>query len=255
MPGNPEIYNQFKNVRFKPFFDLVDLISGKNLQDCIDIGCGTGEQTAILSEKFEDATFLGIDSSEEMLSESKKFVNEKLHFKLATIESFSESESKWDLVFSNAALQWSDNHYGLFPKLISKINREGQFAVQMPFQKENILNRILLEIVSEKPFMEMLKGFRQDSPLLQVDEYVKIMFDGGLKDLNIFLKVYPIIANSELDLYNFISGSALIPYMERLDTNEQELLKSEFIKRIKKCFGIFPAIYSFKRILLYGAKT
>jgi len=254
MPWNPEVYNQFKNIRFKPFFDLMDLISGKNLQTCVDIGCGTGEQTSILAQKFEHATFLGIDSSEEMLSESKRFASAKLNFELTTIEAFGESGSKWDLIFSNAALQWSGNHRRLFPTLISKLNEDGQFAVQMPFQKENVLNRILLEMVNEKPFVDMLKGFRQDSPLLQLDEYAKIMFDGGLKDLDIFLKLYPIIANNELDLYNFISGSALIPYMERLDPNEQELLKSAFIKRIKKYFGTFPAIYSFKRILLHGVK-
>ena len=254
MPWNPEIYNQFKNIRFKPFFDLMDLISGEDLQTCVDIGCGTGEQTALLAEKFENTTFLGIDSSEEMLSASKKFANEKLHFELATIEAFSNSESTWDLIFSNAALQWSENHYKLFPKLISKINKGGQIAIQMPFQKENILNRILVEMVNEKPFVDMLKGFRQDSPLLQIDDYAKIMFDGGLKNLNIFLKVYPIIAKNELDLYSFISGSALIPYMDRLKQNDQELFKSEFIKRIQNYFGTFPAIYPFKRILLYGAK-
>jgi len=52
----------------------------------------------------------------------------------------------------------------------------------------------------------------------------------------------------------FISGSALIPYMERFGPKEQELFKAEFIKRIKKQFENFPAIYSFKRILLYGIK-
>lgn len=254
MPWDPQVYNQFKSIRFKPFFDLMDLISGENLQSCVDIGCGTGEQTAILSEKFSNTTFLGIDSSEEMLSESKKFAKENLHYKLSTIETFAESESKWDLIFSNAALQWSEDHYGLFPKLIAKLNKDGQFAVQMPFQKENILNQILLQIVDETPFVDMLKGFRRDSPLLQVDEYAKIMFDAGLTDLNIFLKVYPIIGKDELELYSFISGSALVPYMERLDTNEQELFRSEFIKRIKNHFRTFPAIYSFKRILLYGVK-
>jgi trans-aconitate 2-methyltransferase len=142
----------------------------------------------------------------------------------------------------------------LFPKLISRLNADGQFAVQMPFQTENILNTILLELIGEKAFADALGDFRRDSPVLKIDDYAQLMFEGGLKDLNIFLKVYPIIAKSEMELYNFISGSALIPYMERLDTKGQELLKSEFIKRIKKRFGKFPAIYSFKRILMYGIK-
>ena len=254
MPWDPEIYNQFKNIRYQPFFDLMNLISDKDINTCVDIGCGTGEQTSLLSKRFENSSFLGIDSSEEMLSGSKKFVTEKLNFKLLTIEEFVESESRWDLIFSNAALQWSNDHHELFTKLISKLNNNGQFAVQMPFQKENTLNKILLDIVSERKFFDLLQGFRLDSPVLEIDDYAKTMFEAGLKDLNIFVKVYPIIAKSELELYNFISGSALIPYMEKLDPTGQVLLKSEFIKRIKKQFGTFPAFYSFKRILLYGVK-
>jgi trans-aconitate 2-methyltransferase len=254
MPWDPQIYNLFRNIRYQPFFDLMGLISNENLYNCVDIGCGTGEQTSLLSKRFENSFFLGIDSSEEMLSESKKFATEKLEFKLSSVEEFVKSEPKWDLIFSNAALQWSNNHHELFTNLISKLNHNGQFAVQMPFQKENTLNKILLDMVSERKLVDLLGGFRLDSPVLELDDYTKMMFETGLKDLNIFLKVYPIIAKSEMELYNFISGSALIPYMERLDPTGQDLLKSEFIKRIKKQFGTFPAIYSFKRILLYGVK-
>ncbi len=254
MPWDPQVYNQFKYIRYQPFFDLMDLIADKNLHNCVDVGCGTGEQTSLLSRRFENSFFVGIDSSEEMLSESKKFVTERLNFKLSTIEEFAGSDSKWDLVFSNAALQWSNDHNDLFTKLISKLNPDGQLAVQMPFQKENILNKILLEMVSEKSFADLLGGFRRDSPLMRIDDYAKLMFECGLNNLNIFLKVYPIIAKSEVELYNFISGSALVPYMERLALKEQDFFKSEFIKRIRNQFGTFPAIYAFKRILLYGVK-
>jgi len=254
MPWNPEIYNQFKNIRYQPFFDLMNLISDKYLHKGIDIGCGTGEQTSLLAKKFEHSSFTGIDASDEMLAESGKFVHDRLNFKLSTTEAFTESGYQWDLIFSNAALQWSDHHRELFPKLIAKLNNNGQFAVQMPYQKENVLNKILLAIVSEKPFADLLKGFRRESPLLEIDDYAAIMFDNGLKDLVIFLKVYPIVAADEMELYNFISGSALIPYMEKLEPHYQDLLKSEFLTRIKKQFKTFPALYAFKRLLLYGVK-
>ena len=254
MPWNPEIYNTFKNVRYQPFYDLAALITDKNLTNCVDVGCGTGEQTAILAEKFKQANFFGIDSSEEMLEKSKELEHENLHFEQVTIEDFANSDSKYDLIFSNAALQWSDNHVELFPKLISKLNDNGQFAVQMPCQKENILNVILSELVQEQPYSDFLSGYHRESPLLNIDEYAKIMFDEGLKDLNISLRVYPIYADDETDLYNFISGSALIPYMERFTVHEQELFVKEFMRRIKNYFEPFPTIYSFKRLLFYGRK-
>jgi trans-aconitate 2-methyltransferase len=65
----------------------------------IDLGCGTGEQTAILAEKFPEAVFIGIDSSAEMLEQSKSLENARLHFRQATIEEILESDEKWDLIF------------------------------------------------------------------------------------------------------------------------------------------------------------
>lgn len=255
MLWNPEIYNQFKNIRYKPFFDLSDLIKDEKSMKAIDLGCGTGEQTAILAEKFPEAVFIGIDSSTEMLEQSKSLENERLHFRQATTEEILESDENWDLIFSNAALQWSDNHHELFPKLISKLNCNGQLAIQMPYQPGNILNQILSEMSGEEPFKTQLNRWNRPSSVLTIDEYVQILFENGLENLNIFQKVYPIIAEDHETLFNFISGSALIPYLERLSEDEQKNFKTEFKRRIQKNFPKLPAVYSFKRILMYGRKV
>lgn len=254
MPWNPEIYNKFKNIRYQPFYDLADFIEPVSGMKAIDLGCGTGEQTAILADKFAEANFLGVDSSAEMLEQSKSLETDNLHFRKATTEETLKSGEKWDLIFSNAALQWSNNHETLFAELIKLVNPKGQFAVQMPVQPENKLNIILAELVDEEPFKSYLKGYKRDSPVLSIDEYAQILFDGGLEDLKILQKVYPIIANDHETLYNFISGSALIPYIERLDGDEKALFINTYKKRIALHFPKIPAIYSFKRLLLYGKK-
>ncbi|MDY0932889.1 methyltransferase domain-containing protein [Chryseobacterium sp. CFBP8996] len=254
MPWNPEVYNQFKDIRYQPFFDLMNLISQENLKKAIDIGCGTGEQTKILSEKFSNTEFLGIDPSAEMLAGSNLFQNDRLHFKQKTVEELYDSDEKWDLIFSNAALQWSDDHKKLFSKLLSLLNENGQFAVQMPVQSENRLNQILFQLASEEPFKTQLEDWNRVSPVLSLDQYANMMFDSGLKDLNISVKVYPIIAEDAEKLFKFISGSALIPYLERLDEVNEAKFINEYKKRIEENFDSFPAIYAFKRILLYGRK-
>lgn len=254
MPWNPEVYNQFKNIRYQSFFDLMQLISSEGLKKAIDIGCGTGEQTYILSEKFTDAEFLGIDASDEMLQKSLEFKNKNLSFQQRTIEELYNSEEKLDLIFSNAALQWSDNHEKLFPKLLSLLSEDGQFAVQMPVQSENTLNQILFQLASEDPYKTQLQDWNRVSPVLNLDDYAKMMFDSGLKDLHISIKVYPIIAEDAEKLFQFISGSALIPYLERLSEANKETFINEYKNRIAEKFNIFPAIYAFKRVLLYGRK-
>lgn len=105
MNWNPEIYNRFKDIRYQPFYDLIELITDEKSQNCIDIGCGTGEQTFILTKKLKNSRFLGVDPSEAMLSESLQFSHDRLSFKQATTEEVLDSKRKWDLIFSNAALQ------------------------------------------------------------------------------------------------------------------------------------------------------
>ncbi|WP_426485342.1 methyltransferase domain-containing protein [Flavobacterium sp. 2] len=255
MPWNPEIYNKFKDIRFKPFVDLMELIKPIDSGKAIDLGCGTGEQSIFLAEKFKQIDFLGVDSSAEMLAKSKEYVTENLHFEQSTNEGIANSDKKWDLIFSNAALQWSDNHEELFPKLINLLNSGGQFAVQMPIQNENKLNQILHQLVSEEPFKSYLKGWKRNSPVLSMDQYAQIMFDGNLEDIQIMTKVYPIIAQDHDALFDFISGSALIPYMELLEEDQKKLFVIEYKKRIEKNFPKLPAIYAFKRIFLYGIKA
>ncbi|WP_276381097.1 methyltransferase domain-containing protein [Flavobacterium sp. H4147] len=254
MPWNPEIYNKFKNIRYQPFYDLIDLIEDNGKMKSIDLGCGTGEQTYILSEKFESAAFIGIDSSEEMLAKSQNLQNDRLQFKLGTTEDIIASKQKWDLIFSNAALQWSDNHRVLFSDLINLVEKNGQFAVQMPVQPDNVLNKILLELVQEEPYTTYLKGWKRESPVLSMDEYAQILFNGGLQNIQIMQKVYPIIADDAQQLLDFISGSTLVPYMERFSEEQQQTFIKEYKKRIENAFPKFPAIYAFKRILLYGKK-
>lgn len=255
MPWDPTIYNKFKNVRFLPFFDLSDLIQETSPMKSVDLGCGTGEQTALLSEKFKQATFTGIDSSLEMLEKAKPLSSDHLAFKYQTIEDFTYTAETWDLVFSNAALQWSDNHLDLFPKLISKLNPGGQFAVQMPSQSENILNKLLYNLADSEPYKTQLNGWNRKSAVLSLDEYAQLMFDCGLGNLQIAQRIYPIIAKDTDTLYEFIAGSALIPYMERLNEEEQILFTKAFKAEIANAFQKLPALYAFKRILLYGIKA
>lgn len=254
MPWNPTVYNQFKDIRFKPFYDLSELVTADKIEHAVDLGCGTGEQTAILSEQFSQATFLGVDSSAEMLSKSHQLETERLKFRQSSVENFLAEPKTWDLIFSNAALQWLEDHQVLFPKIISKLNDGGQLAIQMPYQQENILNKILFELSMEEPYRSYLKGWNRASSVLDIDSYAQLLFDNGLDQLNLSLRVYPLIAPDAETLYNFIAGSALIPYIEHLEEEKKPLFVAAFKTRIKKHFVKFPAIYSFKRILLYGRK-
>ncbi len=250
MTWDPKKYNEFKEERSKPFEDLASHIIDKPNLKVIDLGCGTGELTKKLSEKLTNPTILGIDNSAEMLAKAP--IQQNLQFQEKPILKQLNEETKWDLIFSNAALQWIDNHEELFPKIISHLNPNGQLAVQMPQQNENILNKILLNLVQEQPFASYLNNWKRPSPILTLDEYAKLFFQNGGHNLVLYEKVYPIISNNQNDFFEFISGSALTVYQERLNENQFAELTAEFQKRINNYFPAVPSIYAFRRLVLYG---
>lgn len=248
MPWNPDIYNKFKEKRYEPFYDLIGHIEAKPNMSILDLGCGTGEQTKIMADKFADSTVLGVDASAEMLS--KVPTEQNISFAQRSIEAQLQLMDKWDVIVANASLQWVDDHTALFPTLILRLLPGGQLAVQMPSQKENLLNQILYKLVHEAPYVNVLKDVIHHSPVLSLDAYTQLLFANGAKDVLVYQKVYPILAQSAETLYEFIAGSALVPYMEKL----QEPMKSAFVKefkdRIAGHFTSLPMVYSFKRILL-----
>lgn len=250
MTWDPKKYNKFKEERSKPFEDLTSHILDKPDLKVIDLGCGTGELTKKLYDKLTNPIVVGVDNSAEMLAKAP--AQENLEFKQKSISEIVKEEIRYDLIFSNAALQWIDDHNELFPTIISRINSGGQLAVQMPQQNENILNKILYTLVQEQPFANYLKNWTSPSPVLNLDEYAKILFENGGRDLVIYEKVYPLISSTKDDFFEFISGSALTVYQERLSTDQFEELSSEFKKRINNYFPHVPSIYAFRRLLLYA---
>ncbi|PWV46492.1 methyltransferase domain-containing protein [Chitinophaga sp. S165] len=248
MPWNPDVYNKFKEIRYAPFYDLIRDIHAKQGMSMIDLGCGTGELTKVLADKFPVSRVLGIDTSAEMLAKVPN--QENISFEQRSVEEQLALPDKWDAIVANASLQWVEDHATLFPRIIEKLLPGGQLAIQMPSQKENILNQLLYKLVHEKPFHELLEASIRHSPVLSLDEYTRLLISNGAEDVVVYQKVYPIIAGSVETLYEFIAGSALEPYMERL----QEPLRSDFARvfkdRIAQSFPASPMIYSFKRIIL-----
>jgi len=250
MAWNPNVYDKFKSERYAPFYDLLALVDTRMNIDAVDLGCGTGELTSFLAEKLPHSMILGVDTSAEMLEKSSVFANEHLFFEQRSIEEQLDRGTSWDLIFSNAAIQWINDHERLLPKMISCLKPEGQILIQLPAQNDNILNRLLLELVQEKPFSEALNNWKRESPVLGIDEYARILFEQNAKDITVYEKIYPIVVNEASELYDFISGSALVPYFERMSESIQMEFTIEFKRRIAQKFPKSPAFYAFKRIVI-----
>ena len=130
MPWDPDRYLRFVDHRTRPGLDLASRIPDIDACSIVDLGSGTGHLTALLAERWPEASILGIDSSEEMV-ERARLDHPSLKWVVGDVGTWQPKEPV-DLLFSNAALHWVDDHAALFPRLRSYLADGGVMAVQMP---------------------------------------------------------------------------------------------------------------------------
>lgn len=128
---NPATYQLFLESRTQPSKDLVNRIDVDAPNQIIDLGCGTGNSTSVCANRWRASRIIGIDSSNEMLTEARKSFP-ALEFRQQSIEQWLESKSAADIVFAAASLQWLSQHDVLFPELVERVNVGGVFAAHMP---------------------------------------------------------------------------------------------------------------------------
>ena len=128
---DPAQYQRFQQERSAPFFDLLDLVAPRPGGRIADLGCGTGELTRVLHERTGAASTLGIDSSRAMLVQSAQHAGEGLTFEFDDIAEWAPSEPV-DVVFSNAALHWIEDHEALLTRLTGALALRGSSPSKCP---------------------------------------------------------------------------------------------------------------------------
>ncbi len=127
---NPSLYLHFAAERSRPAVELLARVPLENIEYIADLGCGPGNSTALLDQRWPAARITGIDSSPAMIAEARSALPDCL-FVEADIRNW-QPEQALDLIFANASLQWLPDHYELFPHLVSLLSPLGVLAVQMP---------------------------------------------------------------------------------------------------------------------------
>ena len=251
MAWNPDTYNKFKSERYEPFhFDLVKLVRAKPALTVIDLGCGTGELTRLLADHLPGANVLGIDSSYQMLHKAATFANEQVRFENRSVEKQIELHETFDLVFSTAALQWVQHHQQLFPKLMKLVKPGGQMVVQVPNNNEQPSHAALKEIAGREPFKDLLKGYVREYPVLDPEDYAQLFYNNGATNITVYEKVYPHVLKDADAVFEWVSGTAIIPYIEKLRGDVGDSFRIAYRHKLRDIFPGTPVFYPFKRILM-----
>lgn len=249
---SPAQYERFRAEREQPFWDLLRLLTVPEGGRAVDLGCGTGALTRELHLALRARETVGVDSSESMLARAREVNEPGLRFVRGDITEW-KPEQPYDVVFSNAALQWLDHHEQLFARLRSFVAPGGALAVQVPANYDHAAHMVAAEVALEEPFVSAMAGYTHRSTVLTPEAYAEMLYALGLRDLHVRLQVYAHELESTSDVVEWVRGTLLTDYKPRMPEDMFADYVTRYRVRLLDTVGDQrPYLFAFKRILMRG---
>jgi trans-aconitate 2-methyltransferase len=254
---NPAQYDKFQAEREQPFFDLLKMVRPRAAMHVVDLGCGTGRLTRLLHERLAGGRTIGIDRSARMLESGlAEALPAGLALEVATIEAFPGERGTFDLIFSNAAFHWVDDHPALVARLAAALRPGGQLAFQVPAQHDEPSHRIAEEIAEVEPFRSGFAGWHRRQPVLPPEEYARLLHRLAFPEQEVRLMVYPHVLPGRDDVVEWMKGTLLTEYARHLRPELFDRFVEEYRKRlIGQLEPARPFFFPFKRILCWGQRA
>ncbi len=254
---NPAQYDKFQREREQPFFDLLSLVRPAPNVRAVDLGCGTGRLTRALHDHLRARETTGIDRSSRMLEESRhEPAPPGLRFEVGTIEDFPGSRGSFDVMFSNAALHWVEDHPALLTRLAGALTASGQLAFQVPAQHNQASHRVAEDLTEVEPFRTALNGWHRPQPVLEPHDYATLLYGLGFTDPVVRLHIYPHVLAGPEDVVEWMKGTLLTEYQRQLPADLQERFVEAYRERMLPLLGnTRPLFFPFRRILCYGHRS
>lgn len=251
---DPGHYLKFRSERTQPSIDLVGKIHcDLPPENIIDIGCGPGNNTQVLKQRWPNANVLGIDNSPNMINKAKAEYPD-MHWHVADIATF-ETDQKFDLVYSNATIQWIPNHEELLPKMATLLRNKGIIAVQIPQFRDMPIGQTI-DIVSKKEQWNYKVAHCRN--LFTYNPYT-IYYDilaRFFTKIEMWETFYLHEMESHEAIIDMVKSAGMKPYMDALlDENEKENFAQEILSQIKLKYPTQKngnVLFPFKRLFFVG---
>ncbi|MBU4433264.1 MAG: methyltransferase domain-containing protein [Alphaproteobacteria bacterium] len=212
---DPDVYAVYRAYRERPALDLLTALP-RDLapREIWDLGCGLGEQAALLAARHPEATVHGLDSSPQML-ERAKGLRAPVDWILGDIAGFSPARPV-DLLFTNAALQWVEDHPALFARLAQTLAPRGVLACQMPVVTDTAWRKTLGEVVRSGPWARRLDSVEGVQPSHNARDYYDWLAP-TCPEIDIWTTTYLHALHGQDPIVDWTLGTTLRPYLDALD--------------------------------------
>lgn len=245
---NPALYRRFEDERTRPAAELLARVPLAHASCVVDLGCGPGNSTELLTRRFPQARVLGVDNSASMLASARERVP-GAQFEMADIAQWQPAEGAApDLLFANAALQWVPDHAALLPRLFQLLAPGGVLAVQMPDNREEPSHRCMREVARDPAWAAQIgDADRVRTPLLGVAAYYDLLAPMAAQ-VDIWHTVYQHPMGNPQAIVDWLSSTGLRPFVDPLDSSARAGFLAAYTQAID---AAYPARADGQRLLAF----
>ncbi len=229
MTWNPSTYLAFADERTRPAAELLARVAVEKPARVADLGCGPGNSTALLAERWPQAEILGVDSSPDMIATATAS-SIRARWELADLASWAP-QTLFDVVFSNATYQWLGDHPSLLPRLMRFTAKGGVFAFQVPNNMNAPSHTLMRETAEDGPWTAKLKNVRAVS-VESAERYFDILAPHAAS-LDIWETEYLQVLEGDDPVYKWVSGTGLRPFVQALDGSAREDFIAQYKTRLR----------------------
>jgi len=223
-------YLKFEDERTRPSRDLLAQIPLADARRVVDIGCGPGNSTELLVERWPQAAVIGIDTSADMLRQARERLPGH-SFIEANIAHWAPPENT-DVLFANAIFQWVPGHLKQLQRLLGALPRGGVLAVQMPDNLDEPAHVLMREVAQLGPWRKTLaEAARVRDNLPKPGVYYDALSPLCTR-LEIWHTIYNHVLGDAAAIVEWVKGTGLRPFVDPLDPPERRQYLAEYTARI-----------------------
>jgi trans-aconitate 2-methyltransferase len=227
-------YVKFEEERTRPVRDLVARIPIADVASAADIGCGPGNSTEVLRERFPHAHIVGVDSSADMIDAAHKRLP-GIAFEVADIRQWRPKQAL-DVILANAVLQWIPGHETLLPALIARLNPGGALAVQTPDNLDEPTHRLMREIAGTGPWAAKLKDAAKARAERRGAEWYFRLLRAHASHVDVWRTTYCHPLAGARAVVEWVKGTGLRPFIDPLDESEREAYLARYEAAIAEAY-------------------
>lgn len=233
---DPAVYLRAADERARPFLDLVARIGAGAPRRVVDLGCGPGNLTALLRERWPDARLQAIDSSPDMVAAAR---DQGIDATEGDVVGWAPRDGD-DVVVCNAVLQWVPGHLDLLRRWATQLGDGAWLAFQVPGNFGAPSHRIIREQAARSPWRQRLHGLlRDETAVHEPAEYAAALSDAGC-GVDAWETTYLHRLTGPDPVLSWVTGTALRPVRTELDDAEWTAFTAELAPRLREAYPARP---------------